>query len=401
MSDIYLGPTEVKAFNKLMRSLKRDLMGGKPEALPDAMPDGSPITCVQDVATMTHKSLYGAAVLIMQHKDDPAEERSRGGIAAPVQAEAAAVVGEVTADNTAPEPPAEEESGWLPQPESDMEDSLCLMFEIPYDIATDLAPPDGVNPDNLHVTLAYFGNASDFPEVDADSFTEYAREIAQSAKPFDVNLNGLTRFSDADGEGGNDAVVVNADSPELEAIRRTTMDLAEGLFKEMPEQNHGFSPHMTLGYVATDTVTPILRWPSQKVRISVIKAAYGDETRLVALGDGKDVKPPERAVETPPDAGQDSTEAATPGEVVPPGETKDVYRGPGSIPITASVSPFAKNKRKKKKRPGNKIPGSHSPFSSSSSTAKRRSGRETVLSRAHGLARRSRKSLNQEDEDQE
>lgn len=280
MLDITLTPEQLATVHTLHSHLRRVARGEVREStLPDALLDGTPITSVTDLATATGKTLLGASVLALNNGILVEEAKDL------YQRWATPVV-------LAP-PPASDAMG------------VALMLKIPED--TDI-PGSAVPPEDRHITILYIGDGSLYEDIDefGAMFTAYAREVARQHLPFDVSLNSVTRFSTPN-DSGMDPVVVNADAPELEDLRRTAIDmLQDSGIPNRYEQTHGYTPHMTLGYLPEDAENPFDRWEPFDVRVTEIIAGVGGEHRVVALGDGT--------------------------------ATKDVYHGEGSVPITANTS---------------------------------------------------------------
>lgn len=226
------------------------------EEIPDSMPDGTPITTLEDLAAVTQKTILGAAFLVLNTKEaaDPA-----------LVDEAVDVV------QTLQKPPDSDQGG------------LCLMIAIPEEVSAGWKGV-AVDKNDLHITILYFGDVNEY-DMNAETFYSYARQIARRHQPFEVALNGLSRFS----MDPLDAVVVNADAPELEELRADSLISAQMLNVE-PELNHGYTPHMTLGYLDHDASLPSQRWEPQVFEATHLIAAYGDEKVHIMLGSGNDVK---------------------------------------------------------------------------------------------------------------
>jgi 2'-5' RNA ligase len=109
----------------------------------------------------------------------------------------------------------------------------------PTTIGEAIALPGGEAVDELHVTLAYLGNAAD---VDYDALRSAVEDMAAAVRPLTATVQGLGVFQ-------NDENVLWAavDAPGLEEWRSTLVGcLAD--YGLAPISNHGFTPHMTLKY---------------------------------------------------------------------------------------------------------------------------------------------------------
>lgn len=141
--------------------------------------------------------------------------------------------------------------------------------------ALQVAIQDGEPADNLHITLLYIAKSSGVPAentVPGDQIAklkEICHTIAADHGPFTASMNGITRFSGNDTDG-LDPIVVNADSPQLPLIHADLVKRIEQ--EELPFQSsHGFTPHMTIGYVGVHEDIPIQRWAPIDIRIDRIE----------------------------------------------------------------------------------------------------------------------------------
>lgn len=165
-------------------------------------------------------------------------------------------------------------------PEPDYSGGVALMLRVPEDAVAQGGFPPETSP-APHLTLAYFG---DVDETDAlttrDEFLAYGRRVAAETMPFELTLNGITRFS---GDEDGDPLVVNADAPEVEDARRRAMDEAP-----IPvRRTHGFSPHVTIAYLSPDESNPIDRWDTVTAPITELIVAWGEDESVVRLGDAQ------------------------------------------------------------------------------------------------------------------
>lgn len=140
---------------------------------------------------------------------------------------------------------------------------------------------NAMKPEDFHVTLAYFGMMGDEDVVPTkQDLIGWAEEIARSFDPFFAGLGGFTRFNGDE----TDAIVLSVDSYSLESIR----EHANRMFGDHILRSHGFNPHMTIGYLDHDEVTPFLRVPPiDDVYLEYVTVAYGDEYIRIRLNKPK------------------------------------------------------------------------------------------------------------------
>lgn len=231
---------------------KWDREDGK-KSFPLYLPDGRDIETVAQVAAMLGTSEKVAARYVLEQK----------GLPEAMYEEATRLL----------PPPADDRNGIAIMLQADEETNIWLTG------AADMALLDN-DPESLHITLGYFGEISkDSPTL--LELSELCRKIASNFDPFEVRLNGLTRFMSG---GDRDPVVVNADSPVLEDMRQ--------FVRHHPALNrdHGYTPHMTLGYLPADAEMPFTKFPSHDsgeemppITITRILLGYGDTYVTIPL----------------------------------------------------------------------------------------------------------------------
>lgn len=102
---------------------------------------------------------------------------------------------------------------------------------------------------DLHITLVYLAE-------DASAITDMLPRLHEllidlEFSPIAASLNGIGYFA----EGG--AVYLNVDSPQLPAFRQMLIDLVKSAGIE-PVEDHGFTPHMTIGTMQSSAVNVVL-----------------------------------------------------------------------------------------------------------------------------------------------
>lgn len=137
---------------------------------------------------------------------------------------------------------------------------VAVVLPLPAAVAVEMAALGGERPEDLHLTLAYFGDAEGVsPERLAAIRTVVAAWAARTA-PVAATLGGIGRFFAADGE--LDPVYLSVDAPGLISAR-------EALVRALAEagvaasSKHGFVPHVTLVYVPQTTGVTLSNNPGQ------------------------------------------------------------------------------------------------------------------------------------------
>ncbi|MEQ7008482.1 2'-5' RNA ligase family protein [Actinopolymorpha sp. B17G11] len=119
----------------------------------------------------------------------------------------------------------------------------------PPEVAEKVAHPDGSPADSLHVTLAYLGDAADLGQ-DPQQLADIIAGAAVESGPLSGQIGGLGRFP-----AGDDGVPTWApvDVPGLSDLReRIVAAIAASPAGDKLHTDHGFTPHMTLGYDLDD-----------------------------------------------------------------------------------------------------------------------------------------------------
>ncbi len=153
-----------------------------------------------------------------------------------------------------------------------------VALHIPHDIAKQVAIPGGESPETMHVTVAYLGkNLTD--EQKSGAFVA-CRRIAQKCGPIKALLGGVGRFSASSTSEGNDVIYLSVDSPDLTRMRPMLIEelAIEGV---VPNNLHGYVPHVTLAYIPTTAPHPLKRFPPVAVEFSAISLTVADEKMML------------------------------------------------------------------------------------------------------------------------
>lgn len=146
----------------------------------------------------------------------------------------------------------------------------------PRDVAERLAQPNGTAPRHLHVTLAYLGGASAL-DGHPDDLVSLVRNALADANPLEGSVGGIGRFPDS---GDGDVTWVPVDVPGLSELRNRIADaLRLSTYADAFREDHGFTPHITLGYRLPD-VPP---FPSVPVRFDDVVVVQGDKRSPISL----------------------------------------------------------------------------------------------------------------------
>jgi 2'-5' RNA ligase len=164
-----------------------------------------------------------------------------------------------------------------------------IALTLPPNVVNEVAVEGGESPEDLHLTIALFKDAQ--PDLVFDA----AKNLALDHSPLTGKINGVGRFSETHKDDGATAFYVNFDSSELPDFRQAVGDSLEAAGIKL-EENHGFTPHVTLAYLAPDDPLPFENVLIEDVTLPSISAHCGDEHKVYKL-EGKPMKDNETTVE--------------------------------------------------------------------------------------------------------
>lgn len=123
---------------------------------------------------------------------------------------------------------------------------IIVALGVPTLTARRAAIPGGLPADEMHVTLAYLGDARE--HTDARPFLRLAgllHNLAEHTPAVTAQFGGPGKFLGVN--KGQDAAYLNVDAPALPALREAVVRAVQeaGLTVDM---THGFTPHVTLRY---------------------------------------------------------------------------------------------------------------------------------------------------------
>lgn len=171
----------------------------------------------------------------------------------------------------------------------DYSGSCMLALWVPADVAAQLAVPGGLDPAQMHVTVAYTGDCAD---VDQGALLGAAASLAPRA-PIGATISGHARFT---GSADGDVIVALVDSPQLDVLRRDAEAALAGRGIGMPSE-HGFTAHITICYLPPDAPDPVGRLGALPVTFGAVSADWGPyRTDFLFTGADGDVQARERAI---------------------------------------------------------------------------------------------------------
>lgn len=145
------------------------------------------------------------------------------------------------------------------------------------DIAGKIAHPDGTAPRDLHITLAYLGDAGQL-SGHPDDLAGHVTAALNGAQPLAGKIGGIGRFPDS---GDGEPVFVPVDVPGLSELReRIVSALALSPLAGALRTDHGFTPHITLGYGLPHDIAAV---PPLSVRFDTVHVVRGPDAVPIRL----------------------------------------------------------------------------------------------------------------------
>lgn len=139
-----------------------------------------------------------------------------------------------------------------------------------------LALPGGLEPDDIHVTVVYVGEAAD---VDPVALKTVAQQLSRRGA-ITAQVSGAARFVG----GEKDVLVALIDSPDLENLRRDALDRCGAQGITVPRE-HGYCAHATRAYVDPAAADAPERLEPRTVSFAAISAVHGNERTDYPLED--------------------------------------------------------------------------------------------------------------------
>jgi 2'-5' RNA ligase len=148
----------------------------------------------------------------------------------------------------------------------DYSDGCMIALYPPAALAEALAVDGGLLPEDMHVTVAYLGDAAD---IDGDVLRKVVAELAER-QPVAAQISGHARFTGGD----KDVIVALVDSADLEDLRRDTLDALIERGIQIP-RDHGYCAHVTVTYLDADEPSPLDRVDAAPVEFTALSAVHG------------------------------------------------------------------------------------------------------------------------------
>ncbi|MEU3499252.1 2'-5' RNA ligase family protein [Streptomyces hundungensis] len=147
---------------------------------------------------------------------------------------------------------------------------------LPQDVAEGIAQSEGTSPTDLHITLAYLGDAEALGGHPED-LTDIVTTAVAGTEPLAGSIGGIGAFPD---HGDGTPTWVPVDVPGLAELRQRITDrLATSPYSDAVRTEHGFLPHITLGY----DLPPVAPVPSTPVQFPEVHVVRGPDRVAIPL----------------------------------------------------------------------------------------------------------------------
>jgi 2'-5' RNA ligase len=151
--------------------------------------------------------------------------------------------------------------------------SILLALWLPIDVATSIALPDGEAPEELHITLAYFGRHQTFPQL--EQAMTALRSLCNRTAPFTAQISGWGRFNASESTDGMDVIYASPDMPGLVEFRLELLNVFENITGLSAKDNHGYTPHITLAKVQPELAISVTL-PTIAVQFNRLTLTHGN-----------------------------------------------------------------------------------------------------------------------------
>lgn len=222
---------------------------------------------------------------------------------------------------------------------------MMLALYSPRETAEHIQQPNGVSPDDMHVTLGYYGRVGkDVAPEHLEGVHKAVEAAAKGYQPIKAKIGGVGRFNASTNSNGKDVLIAHVDSPDLHPMREHLIEQvrkcacanveksADGYkpqsfgdwMKEQtapdmngpkPKADHGYTPHITLAYIDPKDQMPIHKLDSREFTFTHLALCVGGKRTLFPLGEEKDVA---KAIWCPIVKADDNAERLATGIVLQP-----------------------------------------------------------------------------------
>jgi 2'-5' RNA ligase len=207
---------------------------------------------------------------------------------------------------------------------------IMVAFFLDKKTAKTLALPDGEPSEDLHVTLAFLGDKSEY-NGNFDKLKKALADFASEANTLKGNISGLARFASSDSSDGQDPVVALVNVPGLQKWRDALVQCIEGAGYHVAN-DFEYTPHCTLAYVNADDPMPVESVPDVPLVFDRLWLAIGDDRSSFKIGEGQTMSKGQTRKEVARPVYVPQQDTRRPGKHWSPTLTRDTSSGKRPIP---------------------------------------------------------------------
>ncbi len=161
---------------------------------------------------------------------------------------------------------------------------IMIAFMLDEKTAKQLVIPNGEPAQNLHCTLAYLGDVSEFTG-DLDLLKKALDSFASEATiPLEGRVSGVGRFSPSDSSDALSPVIALVDMQGLHHFRDTLVERLHAIGVQVAS-DFAYTPHITLAYIDPDADMPIIDIkPPVYLNFDQVCLVVADERTYFPLG---------------------------------------------------------------------------------------------------------------------
>lgn len=160
---------------------------------------------------------------------------------------------------------------------------VMVAFFLDTKTANKLALPDGEPPEDLHVTLCFLGDKSDYDD-DFGKLKKALAGFASEAMPLSGNVSGLARFAPSESSDGKAPVIALVNVKGIQQFRETLAKRIQAAGYTVAN-DFEYTPHITLAYVDADAPMPVEDVPDSALTFDRLWLAIGDDRHDFKMGD--------------------------------------------------------------------------------------------------------------------
>ena len=159
---------------------------------------------------------------------------------------------------------------------------IMVAFAIDPDVAAQLAIPGGEPASEMHITLAYLPESTQYSPEQLLTLKALVAAYAEHAAPLEGIWSGIGRFTPSESSDGMAPVYA---SPNVHGLHELRDELVHMLLLAGFDVAHtfAFTPHCTLLYADADAPIPNIQLPTTPLRLQTLLLAIGEEHLLFPL----------------------------------------------------------------------------------------------------------------------